>query len=198
MFMSKKESLPGKFYISAVPIMLIAASLIFPGCKSADTIEKKQPANPVLEKIKSDNEAFLQDDPKAEEYFRVIFSSDEYTVKQMKGQETICRTPDPAGDSYIRNELKKLDKITEAREGVLTIWLMPDSGQVMKVRPKRLTFLIEVDQLITEDIRRWSFSFPKKVVEPTVLDIRYRVILQKKQTDEEIINEMQQRMRESH
>ena len=180
-------------------LLLLLVSIFFTSCKTTQLKgDSAKPADDSTARIQTENDAFLADDPTAEEYFRVVLTSDQYTVKQMKGIDSVQRGEDPDGDTYIRNELKKLDKINETREGILTIWLMPDSGSVMKVRPKRLTYLIEIDQLLTEDVRRWTFAFPKKVVDPTILDIHYRVILQKKQSDEEIIKEMQQKMRESH
>jgi len=186
-----------KSFCNATLCIFISAA-VFGSCTTTSTKKTAGSNDSTSAQIQSENDEFFNNDPQAEEYFRVILSSDQYTVKQMKETSNFQRVDDPDGDTYIRNELKKLDKINEIREGVLTIWLMPDSGAVMKVRPKRLTYLIEIDQLLTEDVRRWSFSFPKKIVNPTMLDIKYRVILQKKQTDEEIIREMQQKMRESH
>ena len=186
-----------KSFCKTILCIFITAAL-FSSCTTASTKKTAGSSDGMAAQIQSENDEFFNDNTQAEEYFRVVLSSDQYTVKQMKEMNNFQRVDDPDGDTYIRNELKKLDKINEIREGVLTIWLMPDSGAVMKVRPKRLTYLIEIDQLLTEDVRRWTFSFPKKIVSPTVLDIKYRVILQKKQTDEEIIREMQLKMRESH
>ena len=43
---------------------------------------------------------------------------------------------------------------------------------------------------------RWNFRFPKKVVEPTKFEIIYRVVLRKKLSDEEILNAVQEKMKE--
>ncbi|MCP4136267.1 MAG: hypothetical protein GY754_35180, partial [bacterium] len=81
-----------------------------------------------------------------------------------------------------------------AREGVFTVWIYPDSGKLMQIRPQRSTFIIEADKLIMEDIQRWSFDFPKKVITPTKFDIKYRVVLRKKLSDKEILEEVGKRM----
>jgi hypothetical protein len=64
----------------------------------------------------------------------------------------------------------------------------------MKVRPKKLTYLMEIDKLIVEDIQRWSFQFPAKDVYPTQFDVRYRVILRKTLSDDEIMKEVRDKI----
>ena len=39
-------------------------------------------------------------------------------------------------------ELKKLNKIDDVRESVIRIWLYPDSGSLMKIRPISLSVMI--------------------------------------------------------
>ncbi|MDY6934391.1 MAG: hypothetical protein SVZ03_09245 [Spirochaetota bacterium] len=142
------------------------------------------------------NNGFLRIDPESEELFRVLISSDGYHLSQMKSLSTIRRLNDADGDQRICEELRKLDKIDEKRDGVITVWLFPDSGQLMKVRPKVLTYLMEIDNLIVEDVKRWNFDFPEEVVEPAFFDIKYRIILRKRQSDEEIMMEVRERIRE--
>ena len=146
---------------------------------------------------KRENKKFLNNDTKSDEVFRVLLTSDKYVVSQLKYNGVIKRSSDPGGDKYIKNELKKYDKIDEVREGIVRIWLYPDSGNIMKIRPQLPTYLLEIDQIISDDIQRWSFEFPKKLIEPTKFDIKYRVILRKKQTDDEIIKEVRDKMKES-
>ena len=55
-----------------------------------------------------------------------------------------------------------------------------------------------IDQILSDDIQRWSFEFPKKLIEPTKFDIKYRVVLRKKQSDKDIIKEVRDKMKESH
>ncbi len=146
----------------------------------------------------SENQKFLKPDKKAKEVYRVLLTSNDYIVSQMKYTSTIKRTKDQGGDKYMCSELKKLDKIDEVREGLLSLWLYPDSGRIMKIRTQQSTYLLEVDKLLSEDIQRWNFSFPKKIVEPTRLDIKYRVVLRKTLSDAQIIKEVREKMRESH
>jgi len=158
-------------------------------CKTA-TIED------IRSQLKEDNEKFLKPDKKAAEVFRVLLTSDEYKVVQLKNEKTIERGKDDGGDKYISSEIQKLDMIDEARLGVISVWLYPDSGKIMKIRSQRPTYFTEVDSLLNDDIMRWNFIFPKKVIEPTRFDIVYRVVLSKKQSDEEIIKAVQERMKD--
>jgi hypothetical protein len=147
--------------------------------------------------IAKENKKFLEKDKNASELFRVLLTSDEYIVSQMRFEDFIKRDEDKGGDKYMSEEIKKLGKIDEVREGEIAIWLYPDSGRVMKIRPQRPTYLLEVDKLLNDDIQRWNFKFPKKIVEPTKFEIRYRVILKKTQTDDEILQEVRQKMKDS-
>lgn len=170
--------------------ILLSAALSFQliSCKTA-TLEE------IREKIKEDNEDFLKPDTKATEVFRVLLTSDEYKVIQLKYDKTIERVKDDGGDKYISSEIQKLDMIDEVRTGVVSVWLYPDSGRIMKIRSMRPTYFKEIDSLINDDIMRWNFIFPKKVIEPTKFDIYYRVVLTKKKSDEEIIKAVQEKMK---
>jgi len=167
---------------------IIALHMI--SCKTTTSVED------IRSKLKEDNEKFLNPDKKASEVFRVLLTSDEYKIIQLKNDTTIERTKDEGGDKYISSEIQKLDMIDEARIGVISVWLYPDSGKIMKIRSQRPTYFKEVDSLLNDDIMRWNFLFPKKVVEPTRFDIVYRVVLSKKQSDEEIIKAVQEKMKE--
>ncbi len=166
-------------------LLLSVAGLIF----SCSTAEKKD----VLQ-VKIDE--YLKGESDTKETFRVLLMSDRYLVAQIKYPEQIKRVDDPGGDKYICDELRKFDKINESRDGILAVWVFPDSGRLMKVRPKKLTYLMEIDQLIVEDIQRWNFQFPRKTIEPTQFDIRYRVMLRKNQSDDEIMKEVRDKIKE--
>lgn len=174
-----------------IQFLLIALSgILFLGCGSM------QKASGDINS--AENREFLEPNRKAREVYRVLLTSDNYLVSQMKYTSSIKRTDDPGGDRYMCSELKKLDKIDEVREGLLSLWLYPDSGRIMKIRTQQSTYLLEVDKLLSEDIQRWSFTFPRKIVEPTRLDIKYRVVLRKTLSDSQIIREVREKMRESH
>ncbi len=163
---------------------LAAVLLLLPACK---TTEVKDP-------LKDRVDSFLAVDPNSRELFHVVMMSDRYLIAQMQHPDRIQRNDDSGGDKYMTEELKKFDKIDEEREGVIAVWLYPDSGRLMKVRPKKLTYLMEIDKLIVEDIQRWSFQFPKKDVYPTQFDVRYRVILRKTLSDDEIMKEVRDKI----
>jgi len=150
----------------------------------------------VRKQTQKENEEFLKPAKGSSEVFRVLLSSEEYRVVQLKNNNTIERVNDEGGDKYMSNELQRLDIIDEAREGLISVWLYPDSGRIMKIRSQRPIFFKEIDSLLNDDIMRWNFKFPKKVVEPTRFDIMYRVVLSKKRSDEEIIKEVQDMMKE--
>ena len=76
------------------------------------------------------------------------------------------------------------------------MWLFPDSGGIMKIRPTQLTFLVELDNLMIEDLQRWTFSFPDKSVEPTKFDVKYRIVLRKKLSDEEIMLQIREKIKD--
>jgi hypothetical protein len=128
------------------------------------------------------------------ESFRVLITSDRYEIIQTDHRETIQRDDDPGGDRYICDELRKYDKFDETREGMYHVSLYPDRGTLRKVRPFKPLNLIELDNLVLEDIQRWSFKFPKKVIQPNSFYVKYRIVLRKRQTDEQIIKEVQKRM----
>ena len=157
-------------------------------CKTA-TLEE------IRHKINEENEDFLKPDSKTSETFRVLLTSDEYKVVQLKYDKTMERVKDEGGDKYISSEIQKLDMIDEVRTGVVSVWLYPDSGRIMKIRSMRPTYFKEIDSLINDDIMRWNFVFPKKVIEPTKFDIFYRVVLTKKKSDEEIIKAVQDKIK---
>jgi len=165
--------------------------ILFIGCKTTPEMENKR----ILKKFEQDNKKFLEVDAKSRTLFHVLITSDKYIVSQMRYKKYIKRVEDPGGDKYMTEEVKKLDKINEARTSIITIHLFPDSGRIMKIRPQRTTYLVEVDKLINEDIQRWNFKFPKKIVQPTKFNIEYRVVLRKTQTDEQIIKNMEKNMR---
>jgi hypothetical protein len=147
--------------------------------------------------IESKNKRFLEasfTEKKDKETFRVVIMSDSYEVVQTDNKETIQRDYDPGGDKYICDELKKHDRINEAREGMYHIALFPDRGTLRQVRPDKPLNLIELDNLVLDDLQRWTFKFPQKTIKPNNFFIKYRIVLRKKMTDEKIMKEVQKKM----
>ncbi|MCP4137851.1 MAG: hypothetical protein GY754_43215, partial [bacterium] len=154
--MKKHDTIPGtgagRNLVSLLAGMALIISIItITSCKTTEVIGETAPD------FTEENQKFLEVDEKAREVFRVLLTSDEYTVSQMKYDKLINRSKDPGGDKYMSDEVKRMDTIYAAREGVFTVWIYPDSGKLMQIRPQRSTFIIEADKLIMEDIQRWSF-----------------------------------------
>ncbi len=168
--------------------LIIWASIIAILLSSCTTLQKSD--------LSSENERFINGDGRGKEVFRVLLSSHEYKVKQFRYNKTMERTPDPGGDKYITHEIEKLNMINEVRNGITTVWLYPDSGRIMKIRSQKPTYFKEIDSLINDDIMRWNLKFPKGYVEPVRFDVVYRVVLRKEQSDDEIIKQVQNRIKE--
>jgi hypothetical protein len=173
-----------KSHLATLVLMVAAVSFI-----SCSTTEKKDETETALRD-------FIQVNAEMPELFRVFITSDRYVVAQTRLNDRIERTEDAPGDRYICEELKRYDKIDMVKDGIITVWLFPDSGRLMRVRPQKLTYLMEIDKLIVDDVQRWSFQFPKKYIEPSQFDIHYRIVLRKTMSDDEIMKEVRERIKE--
>jgi len=145
-----------------------------------------------------ENERFLKGpwtQGQDKETFRVLIMSDRYEVVQMDSRDTIERVKDPGGDRYICDEIKKYDKIDEAREGMYHISLFPDRGTLMKVRPARPLNLIELDKLVIDDLQRWTFKFPLRVIRPTNMYIKYRIVLRERESQDKVLKDIEKKMK---
>lgn len=149
-----------------------------------------------VEQKEDKNKEFLAPDKDARDLFHVLLSSDGYIISQMNLHEIIERLPDKGGDQYMSEEIKKFDIIDEQKEAVIKVWLYPDlPGRIMKIRPQMPAYLLEVDELLTDDVQRWNFKFPRSYVSPTQFTIKYRIILRKKKSDKEILKDIKDLMR---
>ncbi|HQO02122.1 MAG TPA: hypothetical protein PLI62_07620 [Spirochaetota bacterium] len=148
--------------------------------------------------VEIENDKFLDPEAKGGEVFRVLFTSDKYVVMQRRYESTIKKIADEGGDKYMCSSIASYDKFNEARESIMRVWLYPDSGKLMKIRSVKPTFLMEIDQILLEDVQRWNFAYPKKVVNPTRFEILYRVVLQKKLSDDQIMKEIREQIKQQH
>jgi hypothetical protein len=159
---------------------------------AAMTVSCSMQRTPV-DTFKADSEEFLKGEPLTkEEIFRVFISSDSYQIAQVNSKDTMMRVEDKSGDQFMCEDLSKLDKINEAREAVYTVSLYPDNGRIYQIRPKKLANLIEIDHLIIQDLQRWNVVHPqgkKKELAPMKFEIHYRVVLRKRMSDEAILQE---------
>ncbi|MFH0976796.1 MAG: hypothetical protein V1874_13510 [Spirochaetota bacterium] len=177
------------FFKIFIIINIFIFSMIFISCKT-------------ILKTEDQNDLFLKQDKNAEEVFRVLIISNKYASSQMKFNDKIQKTEDEEGDQNIYTKLKDYDKINETCEGILTVWLY-DSGKIMKIRPKTLTAITEINSLIVEDLKRWDFKYINNVdsadekeipaAKVNTFDIKYRVVLRKIQSDEEIMKEVMEK-----
>jgi hypothetical protein len=164
--------------------LAVNITLIFTFIFSCKTIFKEEKVDQY--------ENYLKQDTEAVEVFRVLILSDRYESSQMKFQEKLEKIEDKEGDKNITDKLKEYDKISETCEGVLTVSLY-NTGKIMKIRPKVIAPIAEVNSLIVDDLKRWTFKFAADVAEPNVFDIKYKVILRKMQSDEEIMKEVMEK-----
>ncbi|MCU0821570.1 MAG: hypothetical protein MUC95_03740 [Spirochaetes bacterium] len=154
------------------------------------------PPKPVTDITREENRDFFEKIPEPTEGYRVLITSDTYIAAQVNFQEMLSREDDPEGDKFICDKLKLYDKVDIMRESVITVNLYPDSGKIMKIRPKSLTFIMEIDNLIFEDIKRWNTFFPVEKTGPSQIDVTYRVVLRKNQSDAEIMKEVKEKVKE--
>jgi len=176
---------------SKIAFMITVFLLLFASFQSCKVSQISE-----VEKKEDKNKEFLTADKNAKDLFHVLLSSDGYMISQMNLQEIIERLPDTGGDQYMCEEIKKFDIIDEQKEAVIKVWLYPDlPGRIMKIRPQTPSYLLEVDELLTDDVQRWNFKFPRSYVSPTQFTIKYRIILRKKKSDKEILKDIKELMR---
>ena len=189
----EKEIIKNKGYVKMrVKIVLICLLL---GCSTTPDLKEQDIEPKVWEPRHPNNVKFLEVNPKSPDLFHVLFTSQNYIVSQMYAENTIQRGDDVSGDKYYSGEIKEFDIMDEIREGVFSITIFPDSGRLNKIRPERSTFLHDIDALILEDIQRWTFKSPqKRSFEPTKFNIKYRVILHKSKSDEEILQHIRKQI----
>ena len=169
------------------PVFFILLALAIGACKTDQ--EQIQPPKEEVDK----HAGFLEKNESSAELFHVLISSDRYDVSQMKNEKTIRRTEDKGGDKYISSQLEQFNMVDAVRDAVLSVRLRPDSGSLSQVRTQRSTAITEIDKLLYEDIQRWTFKFPQRIVTPTQFNIRYRIVLQKTMSDSEIMEEVRKR-----
>jgi len=181
-----------------IKLVLFCIFLVFIlGCSSSSESIKGGVEPKAWDPKHPDNVKFLEENnPKVPDLFRVLLTSEGYVVSQMYAQTTIERNADASGDKYYSSRIKDFNIMDEVREGVFSITIFPDSGRLNRIRPERSTFLHEIDALILEDIQRWTFKSPKRrSFEPTKFNVRYRIVLHRSGSDEEILQRIRERMK---
>lgn len=183
-----------KFRIS----LLLCCAAVVTACKSgggAGLLVANQPIklDGPVSGVPSDSEAeamrdaFFARAPEEEEVYRVFVTSEGYTRKQVASAEDINLKEDNRGDQVIAEEFKKFDMVNSLQEGQIRVELYPSSGKFYRVRQTKPSIMKETDRIMSDDITRWQFSFPKKQIMPKDFRVSYQVLLRKKITREQAL-----------
>ena len=170
-------------------------------CQSAPKVsspedEEKQE---IPENIKEHYDSFFNETSDEEKNFRVFSSSEYYERRQLNLHDIIEIKSDLDGDKMAAEELKEYDKVNFFGKALVKIELYPDTGNLSRVRFLRSSGISELDRIISEDITRWKFSFlveNKKDDEfPEQFMVEYAVLLKKKITREQAVEELKKYVR---
>lgn len=123
------------------------------------------------------------------EYFRVIISSDDYFVRQIRGSKLIQRKPDIGGDELVKEEIGNFNVKDMQDEGILLLTLNGNTGGIEVVNfDRRVPRINGIAKIIQNDVIRWQFLHELRDDRPqiTKFKVYYRIILQKTLTREQI------------
>ncbi|MCC5816459.1 MAG: hypothetical protein JJT78_17040 [Leptospira sp.] len=123
------------------------------------------------------------------EFYRVIVSSEQYSVRQIRGTSKIQRKPDPEGDRLIQEEMGNYNIVNLNDEGILDVSLNSNTGTIEVIRfDGRVPRINEIAKMIQNDVMRWEFlhELVDDKAQITKFKVYYRIILQQKLTREEI------------
>jgi hypothetical protein len=137
--------------------------------------------------IEAMRDAFFAREVENEEVYRVFVTSDGYTRKQVAFPENITMKEDKAGDQAIAEEIKKFDMVNSLQEGQIRVELYPTTGKFYRVRQAKPSIMKETDRIMSDDITRWQFQFPKNQIVPKDFHVSYQVLLRKKITREQAL-----------
>jgi hypothetical protein len=178
-------------------LLCVAATLVV--CKSGSgasgllaanqPIKLDGPASglPSDSEVEAMREAFFARAPENEEVYRVFVTSDGYARKQVAFPENITLKEDKAGDQAIAEEFKKFDMVNSLQEGQIRVELYPSTGKFYRVRQTKPSIMKETDKIMSDDITRWQFQFPKNQIVPKDFRVSYQVVLRKKITREQAL-----------
>ncbi len=137
--------------------------------------------------IEAMREAFFAREAENEEVYRVFVTSDGYTRKQIAFPESITLKEDKAGDQAIADEIKRFDMVNSLQEGQIRVELYPTTGKFYRVRQAKPSIMKETDRIMSDDITRWQFQFPKNQIIPKDFHVSYQVLLRRKITREQAL-----------
>lgn len=134
-------------------------------------------------------EYFLSPSHDSYEYFRVIISSDDYLVRQIRGSKYIQRKPDIGGDELAKEEIANYNIKDMKDEGTLMLTLNGNSGGIEVVNfDRRVPRINDIAKIIQNDVIRWEFLHALREERPQITKFKvfYQIVLQKKLTREQI------------
>jgi hypothetical protein len=138
---------------------------------------------------KNEPEFFQAKSTDYKEYYRVIVSSEEYSVRQIRGTSKIQRKPDPEGDRLIQEDMGNYNIVNLKDDGILDVSLNSNTGTIEVIRfDGRVPRINEIAKMIQNDVMRWEFlhELIDDKAQITKFKVYYRIILQQKLSREEI------------
>ena len=121
---------------------------------------------------------FEHTEPRPDEAFRVFITSDEYFVKQFLHQDTLLRQVDAMGDQFVREGLVPYNKVNFSDEASIEIILSSITGKITRVSVDKVARIRKITSLLNDDATRWTFTFPKEIIEPKQFKVYYFFALQ--------------------
>jgi len=162
---------------AAISLFIIAALAY---CKTTGTtITQTTPKTEDQKKEQEslDRDPFLTAKPEPGEVFRVLITKDGYYVKQVAFEEGIRRKVDATGDDEQLQQFQKFNEKYDFRDfsitGTLRVRLNPVTGDIEKIDFEQNPVTWQAGQMFQDDVSRFSFEFPQKVVQPTNMRVRY-------------------------
>lgn len=179
-------------------ILLVMIPMILVACGSGQTKDAKADlddsgygkVSEMPADVKKHYDKFMKIEPHRQEVFRVFATSDYYERQQISQKENIQIKKDPLGDQALSEDLKKYDKVDYYAQGLVWLELYPDSGKISRVRFLQPSGIGELDKVMADDITRWKLEFPKDIITPSRLTVRFAFVLQNRLSREEAMKEL--------
>jgi hypothetical protein len=120
------------------------------------------------------------------EAFRVIMSSDGYSVRQIRGGSHMRRKPDLEGDKVIIEDINQFNKVNMVDDGLMIVKLNSKTGKLENVNfYKRIPRIHDLAKIMQNDVTRWVLEHKSEEPVMTKFLVTYYIVLQKKQSKEE-------------
>ncbi len=142
-----------------------------------------------------DHPLFKKESKSSEELFRVLISSDAYTVRQIRQSDNIKRNPDLGGDKFMMEELLKFNKKDFIDDGIIKVNLNPKTGKIETVNTDRSTRIQQLLKIIQNDSTRWTFTHKTDEPSITKFNIVYNIVLVNKSSREQIKEELKKEVK---